>query len=82
MIVIIAMAAAIAIAVDCGHRDEIKRYVAARGGEVDRIDEHIFDLGPFWYKNKHQHVYKATLKDGRIVWMRTNLFGNDWVWNE
>lgn len=81
VVVVVALLFFVAVQIDNGYRKEIKEYVAARGGEVVYIEERLIDLGPFWYKGKHQHVYKAILKDGRTLWMRTDVFGYEWIWD-
>lgn len=82
VVVVGLLAFACVVAIYSANRTIIKDHVAARGGEVVSIDEHVWTLGPFWVKNKGQRIYKATLKDGRVVWMRTGVFGPDWIWVE
>jgi hypothetical protein len=35
------------------------------------------DTGPFWFRDKNQRIYRITLDNGRVFYMRTGIFCNE-----
>lgn len=66
--------------------ERITKWAANQGYKVESVEECLFSLGPFWYKNDDQHIYKAVLIDQfehqRVSYFRTGLFMFDQAWDD
>lgn len=67
------------------HNDKnyIEKVIHKKGGEIVYIDRKLVGNGPFWYKEKHQEIYKIeyTLNgEKKIAWVRIGTFNKKWIW--
>lgn len=65
------------IAVRNDDEREIREWASANGYTVISLDEKFLDYGPFWYKGKHQRMYRAELED-RNGQRRISYFRKGW----
>ena len=57
----------------------INEWAVENGHSVKEIEECYFVYGPYWYKDKNQRIYKISLNNNKIFWMRTGLFSNEYL---
>ena len=60
-------------------KTKIDSWAVIHNYKVKDIVQCIWDRGPFWIRHKGQRIYKITLEDGKIYWMRTGIFENEFL---
>ncbi|MCM3042935.1 hypothetical protein M3201_25075 [Paenibacillus motobuensis] len=87
LIFIIILIIAFLLDVYCSESDisYFNKKINSMGGVVIDVERHIFDNGPFWYREKNRDIYEITYKIHGVkktAWVKKGTFEEDWRWNE
>ena len=62
------------------HERTIKKWSIEHKMKVKTIEHRITIIGsPFNYQSDGQFIYKVSMTNGEKWWVRTSLFGNDYI---
>lgn len=72
----------VVVSVNNSDKVEIERWAADEGYTIVSCEQTIFDTGPFWYRNKHQRIYKVVVATPveQTIYFRMGYFGCDKEW--
>lgn len=58
-------------------------FALTKGTTLTTYEHRTFSIGPYWYVPKGARVYRLVLSNGRIFYMRTGVFANEFLeWHE
>lgn len=57
--------------------DDIRIWAVEKNQVILKIERCYWDIGPFWFRNKHDRIYKVDLVSGKTFWFRMSVFKTD-----
>jgi len=69
-LVIIAIMFGMFAIIDRSDKREIKEWATQKGVKIAKIEPCAVELGPYYFKQRHQRIYEVTLDNGATYWFR------------
>lgn len=83
MVLILVIAIVIVLAGMKSGEDEVRSWADKNGHAIKSIETHMTIFGsPFFYLNDGSYIYEVDMVNGDKWWVRTSLFGNDYIKDE
>jgi len=72
----------VVVLVNNSDKAEIERWAVGEGYTIVSCEQTIFDTGPFWYRSRHQRIYKVVIAIPveRMIYFRMGYWGYDKEW--
>ena len=81
-VVIFVIVAVVAVKKD--DEAEIKKWADSQGYSIVSCEQTILDIGPFWYRSRHQRTYRVVVKtpSERVIYFRMGYWSYDKEWEQ